>query len=122
MLLRNSAAPRRPVRHAATPKGSYELRATIVETPELAGIGPLILVAIATPRRTEVPSVATLVARHGLTPREAEVALLLRQGKPNRAIAAALRITEHTARRHTERVLTKLGVSSRAAVASALAD
>jgi DNA-binding NarL/FixJ family response regulator len=52
--------------------------------------------------------------QYGLTPRETEVAALLMQGRSNTAIAAALQISTHTARHHTQRVLTKLGVHSRA--------
>ncbi len=54
----------------------------------------------------------TLAAAH-LTAREHEIAALLAQRRTNREIAAALTITEHTARHHTERVLRKLGLSTR---------
>lgn len=60
--------------------------------------------------------------RYGLTPREAEVAGLLSQGLSNSAIAAALAISTHTARHHTQHVLSKLGVSSRAPAAAILRD
>ena len=63
------------------------------------------------PRRGRL---AYLQTRYDLTPRETEVADLLVQGRPNTAIAAALQISTHTARHHTQRVLTKLGVHSRA--------
>lgn len=55
-----------------------------------------------------------------LTARESQIADLLARGRRNRDIAFALGITEHTARRHTERVLAKLGVRSRGAVAGVL--
>jgi DNA-binding NarL/FixJ family response regulator len=48
-----------------------------------------------------------------LTRREAEVAELLSQGRSNQAIARALNISEHTARHHTQRILSKLEVHSR---------
>lgn len=51
---------------------------------------------------------------YGLTPRESEVALLLAHGRSNAAIAAELGISTHTARHHTQRVLAKLEVRSRA--------
>ncbi|HJR16272.1 MAG TPA: LuxR C-terminal-related transcriptional regulator [Gemmatimonadales bacterium] len=57
---------------------------------------------------------AYLQLRYGLTAREMEVATLLAQGRSNTAIAAALHISTHTARHHTQRVLAKLGVHSRA--------
>jgi DNA-binding NarL/FixJ family response regulator len=58
--------------------------------------------------------------RYGLTRRELEVARLLAQGRTNTAIAEALHISTHTARHHTQRVLGKLGVHSRAAAGAKL--
>jgi DNA-binding CsgD family transcriptional regulator len=55
-----------------------------------------------------------LQAHFGLTERETEVAFLLAQGRSNVAIAKALDISTHTARHHTQRVLAKLKVHSRA--------
>jgi DNA-binding NarL/FixJ family response regulator len=40
---------------------------------------------------------------------------LVAAGKSNRAIAADLVISDHTARRHLQNIFRKLGVSSRAA-------
>jgi DNA-binding CsgD family transcriptional regulator len=75
-------------------------------------------------RRVALTSAPTdlLTARYQLTRREAEVARQLALGKSNAEIAEALSISEHTARRHTEQVLLKLGVRSRAAVAPLLAE
>ena len=53
-------------------------------------------------------------ADYGLTEREIEVAKLLAEGRRNTAIAGTLGISPHTARHHTQRVLAKLGVHSRA--------
>ena len=58
--------------------------------------------------------------RYGLTMREIEVTRRLLRGESNREIADRLNISEHTARHHTERVLGKLGVSSRAAIPRAV--
>jgi DNA-binding CsgD family transcriptional regulator len=55
-----------------------------------------------------------LERQYKLTAREVEVALLLAQGRSNEAIAKALRISAHTARHHTQRILLKLRVHSRA--------
>lgn len=63
-----------------------------------------------------------LVSKFGLTRREAEVALLLSKRKSNREIARTLVISEHTARRHTEHVMGKLGVHSRREVRDRLAE
>jgi len=58
--------------------------------------------------------------RYGLTGREIEVTRLLLRGESNKEIADRLNISEHTARHHTERVLGKLGVRSRAAIPRAV--
>ena len=60
--------------------------------------------------------------RFRLTERECDVARLLRLGHSNVAIAATLGISPNTARHHTERVLAKLGVPSRAAIHRTLLD
>jgi DNA-binding NarL/FixJ family response regulator len=43
---------------------------------------------------------------------------LVASGKHNRDIAAELHLSEHTVARHMQNILTKLGVSSRAAAIS----
>jgi DNA-binding CsgD family transcriptional regulator len=65
---------------------------------------------------TEAPDAwtARMEKQYGLTRREAEVALLLAAGRGNAAIASSLGISPHTARHHTQHVLNKLGVHSRA--------
>jgi DNA-binding CsgD family transcriptional regulator len=103
-----------------TRRGRYTVRASLLRTPELLGQSPLVLLVIEPPSRLARPSEAELHERFGLTAREAEAALLLAQGVRNRELAAALGVGEHTARRHTEHVLTKLDVTSRAAVAAAI--
>lgn len=60
------------------------------------------------------PTAVNLHIEYGMTPREIEVALLLSEGCSNRTIAHRLGISPHTARHHTQRVLVKLGVHSRA--------
>lgn len=51
----------------------------------------------------------------GPTARELEVLELVTKGRTNREIAAELRISEHTVRRHLQNLFRRLGVSSRAA-------
>lgn len=51
--------------------------------------------------------------RYGLTAREGRVATLVEAGARTREIAHTLGISIHTARRHAEAVLRKLGVHSR---------
>ena len=63
-----------------------------------------------------------LMRRFRLTDRECDVAWLLQAGRTNLEIAGALGISPSTARHHTERVLTKLDIRSRAAIHAVLAD
>jgi DNA-binding CsgD family transcriptional regulator len=80
--------------------------------------GPTFVVAALT-RLTPVPRrLGDLNEEYGLTPAEARVALLLGEGRSNAEIAEELFISPHTARRHTEQVLLKLDVRSRAQVAA----
>lgn len=59
------------------------------------------------------PLALLLQQHHNLTRRESEVAILLAQGASNIDIASILGISQHTARHHTQAVLTKLGARSR---------
>ena len=56
-----------------------------------------------------------------LTERERELADLVRRGHTNRQIAVASYLSERTVERHLSHIFAKLGVSSRAAVASIVA-
>lgn len=64
--------------------------------------------------------IVDLRGRFHLTERECQVAQALALGRSNREIAAALAIRERTAEHHTEHVLLKLGVHSRAAAGAVL--
>lgn len=66
-------------------------------------------------------SAPDLRAEFGLTPAEAAVAQLISQGLRNDAIAEALGVSQHTAKRHTERVMHKLKVTSRTQVGPRIA-
>ncbi|QXC60804.1 LuxR C-terminal-related transcriptional regulator [Aquihabitans sp. G128] len=57
----------------------------------------------------------------GLSDREAEVGALIASGLTNREIAASLFISERTVESHAAKVLAKLGVRTRSAVAAVLA-
>lgn len=59
-----------------------------------------------------------LHAAGGLTRRERDVALLVAEGKSNRAIAEALVITERTVEGHVSNILAKRGFRSRAQIAA----
>jgi non-specific serine/threonine protein kinase len=56
-----------------------------------------------------------------LTPREAQVARLVAEGRSNKEIAARLVISQRTAEGHVEHILTKLGYTSRTQVAAWIA-
>jgi DNA-binding CsgD family transcriptional regulator len=71
-------------------------------------------------RDVVVTSAGLPTDRFGLTPREIQVVRLIAIGLRNAEIGSALGVSVHTTLRHTERVLRKLGVHSRAAVAGAL--
>lgn len=74
---------------------------------------PVLLVIAVEEDAAGLPGLARIQKRFGLTEREAEVALQLAERKRNSEIAQALFISEHTARRHTEKVLQKMGLNSR---------
>ncbi|MBV9774206.1 MAG: response regulator [Gemmatimonadetes bacterium] len=58
--------------------------------------------------------------RYGLTARQIDVARLIGEGLTNTEIASRLGVSFFTVRAHTEQVLAKLGVASRAAVGAML--
>lgn len=55
-----------------------------------------------------------------LSPREREIARMASLGYPNKAIASVLEISSWTVSSHLRRIFVKLGVSSRAAMATRL--
>jgi DNA-binding NarL/FixJ family response regulator len=65
---------------------------------------------------------AKLRYHYGLTRREVQVAVLLAQGRSNSAIAKELKISPHTARHHTQHVLSKLHVHSRSEAGAKIRD
>jgi DNA-binding CsgD family transcriptional regulator len=79
---------------------------------------PVVVVAIErVSPRTEADEVRD---RFDLSPRQAEVALLLARRFSDKEIAARLGISRHTARRHVELVMLRLRVHSRAEVGAVL--
>lgn len=73
------------------------------------------------PRQASRICLERALREHGLTPREAEVLARMCEGRCNRALAADLRISEGTVRKHIDRIFLKLGVHNRTAcVRSAL--
>jgi DNA-binding CsgD family transcriptional regulator len=65
----------------------------------------------------ELPTTRELRVAFGLRGREPQIALLAAEGLSNAAIAQRLRLSAHTVRHYLERVLTRLGLHSRKALA-----
>ncbi len=61
-------------------------------------------------------------AKVGLSPREREIAVLVAQGLPTKAIAAALAISRWTVCTHLRRIFARVGVGSRAAMVARLLE
>jgi DNA-binding NarL/FixJ family response regulator len=74
--------------------------------------------AFAAARRTAPPPVPDAATGSTLTPREREIAGLVALGLSNRAIADRLVIAPGTVKIHVERILGKLGRTSRVQIAT----
>jgi DNA-binding CsgD family transcriptional regulator len=59
-------------------------------------------------------------ASTALSPREREIARLVANGLPNKAIGAVLEISTWTVATHLRRIFSKLGVTSRAAMVASM--
>jgi tetratricopeptide (TPR) repeat protein len=70
------------------------------------------------PLRQPSPRHAVRQASGGLTEREREVAVLIAQGKSSRAIADELIVSERTIEKHVERIMSRLGFTSRVQIAA----
>ena len=108
------------MREVTTARGRYTLRGTLLP-PGAFGPEPSALVTVeVVEARPALPTPDVVRSRHGLTRREAEVAVLLAEGLTNEALADRLFVSKHTARHHVEAVLLKLDVKTRAAVGARL--
>lgn len=108
------------VREVATARGRYRLRGLIVPPGPFGDDGAGLVTVAFQANGPALPPPEAIRARHGLTKREAEVALLLAEGLSNEALAERLFVSKHTARHHVESILLKLDVPGRAAVAARL--
>lgn len=102
-------------RKVQTSSARYAVRGCVYGGP-LRGSGTYLLVSLErlSPNRRQATD---LQKAFGLTKAELRVAALLADGRTNAEIARQLGVTEHTTRRHTERILQKMGIHSRAQVA-----
>jgi len=94
--------------------GRHRVRARVLTPSD--GRVPGLIVVILEAVKVETASASVLQKRYCLTDRELDVTHLLSMGQSNADIARALGISPYTARHHTESVLAKLGVRSRAEV------
>ena len=106
--------------YVTKPFSILELMARISALLRRAAPAPAATSAAAEPARPAPLSDEALRERFNLTARQIEVVRLLGEGFTNAEIAAKLDMSYYTARNHTEQVLSKLGVSSRAAVGALL--
>jgi DNA-binding CsgD family transcriptional regulator len=116
--VRSDAAAIPPWRELRTSSQRYHMSTSLLPAGLLA-LQPLAVVAIERVGAQPLGA-AELRVRYGLTPREIDVARLLASRHTTSETAAALGISVHTARRHSESVLSKLGVHSRREVARLL--
>lgn len=115
----SSAYDGRPItRVVSTENRSYTLRGGLGAGAD--GARPVVIV-LAEPLQNLKPADDRLLQKYGLTVKEQRVAFLLAANKTNEEIAQDLFISPHTARHHTQSVLSKLGVRSRREVAGRLA-
>ncbi len=100
-----------------TPTSNYEIRGSFLGR-ELLGAEVRVAISLQrVPLTHSLPDVA-LQEQFGLTARETEIVRGLAKGMSTKELAEACGISPHTARRHTEKVFTKLGVRNRAQIAS----
>jgi DNA-binding CsgD family transcriptional regulator len=106
------AQVRRAIR---TPTSNYELRGSFLGR-ELLGAEVRVAISLQRIPLTHSLSDAALQERFTLTAREIEVVRGLAKGYSTKELAESCGISPHTARRHTEKVFTKLGVRNRAQI------
>jgi DNA-binding CsgD family transcriptional regulator len=102
-----------------TRAGTYNVAAVFFELG-FASASEKIIVLLTSDCSPATDDVAT-AERYGLSQREVQVAQLLKRGLGTRDVAACLGISIHTARRHTENILAKLGAHSRGQAVATLA-
>jgi DNA-binding CsgD family transcriptional regulator len=110
----STAMERTGERVFSTARGSYRLSASLAGEPGPPPHGVLVLLE---PLFREPLPDAELRERFGLTTQEIRIAREIADNRRNDEVSRRLDISPHTARRHTEHVLDKLGIASRVQVA-----
>lgn len=100
---------------------------TAIYSLRAPGVSPLALkpghvLVLATRVSRLLPTADRLRSQFRLTPREAEVALLLAEGATDLQISEAHGVSPHTTRHHAEHVFAKLGIHSRKALGLRLVE
>lgn len=107
--------------HVRTTASEYRVRGTAMHHEGASQYEIVIVVWVRRCRPRQLAPEA-LRERYGLTRQELRVAALIGAGLGGREIAHALGVSPHTARRHAEAVLRKLGVRSRSHVRERLKE
>ncbi|MDQ3642027.1 MAG: LuxR C-terminal-related transcriptional regulator [Actinomycetota bacterium] len=88
-------------------------RWAVLHASEMAGLGEGRHVAVVVEPATSAELAPMILLAYGLTRREADVARLVLQGKPTKAVSRELRISQNTVEDHLKAIFAKVGVSSR---------
>ncbi len=88
-------------------------RWAVLHASEMAGLGQGRHVAVVVEPAAPAELAPLILLAYGLTKREAEVAQLALQGRPNKVLARELHISENTVEDHLKAVFAKIGVGSR---------
>ena len=111
--------PVEPLKPVEMGERTYYLNACLYQVPQMKE--PCLVVGVR-PEARVPPKPEDIRAAFDLTRRQSEVAALLAQRYTNAEIAEAFCISPHTVRRHTEAVLSKLGVDDRRLVETVFLD
>lgn len=90
-----------------------EFDGLIVQRVELSKGVPAALVIRSRPRRSLDERARSAVKQYALTPREAELLLLLAEGRSNKEVASALGLSRRTVEVHVSSILRKAGAATR---------
>lgn len=110
-----AVAGQRLTQPVSTPTANYEVSGTFLGR-ELLGAELRIVVTLHRLAPHTALSDTALQERYALTTRELEIARRLAHGQSTKELALSCGISLHTARRHTEKIFSKLGVRSRSQV------
>ena len=111
----SALAGRRVSLEVHTHTASYEVKGSFLGR-ELAGADSRIAISLQKLAPNTALSDRALQERYGLTARELEITRRLAQGQSTKELAQSCGISLHTARRHTEKIFSKLGVRNRSQI------